>query len=102
MTAAADWWRRLGRWLARRRPHRRHARLVRRVHAHCPRTGELVALEIELGDTLDDRRILRCSAHAEQPPPCDQRCKFSPEALLGPADALIILPEGCRDTVEED
>ncbi len=102
MSTVGAWWDGLRRLATRWRPHRRHPRLIRRTHIRCPRTAEFVELEIELGETLADRRIVRCSAHPERPPPCDQHCRFAPETFLGPADALIILPEGCADTVEQD
>lgn len=103
MNRPAGWWAALRRRLGVLRPHRRHPRLVRRTHLHCPRTGEVVEVEIELGDTVAERRVLRCSAHpGASPPPCDARCRFAAEAFAGPAEALIILPEGCRDTTERD
>jgi hypothetical protein len=83
-------------------PHRRKARFIRRTHIRCPQTGALVEIELEFGSGLPERRVLRCSAHPEQPPPCDQRCRFGPDAFVGPADALIILPEGCESTKEQD
>jgi hypothetical protein len=102
MSAAGGWMEAVRRLGARLRPHHRHPRLVRRTHIHCPHSGALVEVEIELGSGRPERRILRCRAHPERPPPCDQRCRFAPEAFVGPADALIILPEGCEDTEGQD
>jgi hypothetical protein len=102
MNPSGGWAAALRRLAARVRPHRRHPRFIRRTHMRCPHTGALVEIELELGSGLPERRILRCSAHPEEPPPCDQRCRFSPDAFVGPADAFIILPEGCEDTKERD
>ena len=101
-SGAGGWGMALRRFLTRLRPHHRHPRIIRRTHVHCPQTGALVEIEIELGSGTPQRRILRCSAHPERPPPCDQRCRLAAEAFAGPADAVIILPEGCAETDAQD
>jgi hypothetical protein len=46
--------------------------------------------------------VLRCSAHPECPPTCDQACRKLAEAVLGPACALIICPPGSGPPDEID
>jgi hypothetical protein len=100
--APTSWWERVRGRVAPWWPHHRSPRFVRRTHVHCPRTGELVELDIAVGHSMAERHVLRCSAHPERPPRCEQECRFVPETFLGPADVLIILPEGCPDAEERD
>jgi hypothetical protein len=79
--------------LVRRRPSRA-PRLVRRTIVHCPETGAPVEIDLLMARTGGPDMVLRCSAHAECPPACDQACRKMAEAVVGPARALIICPPG--------
>jgi hypothetical protein len=84
-------------------PHRRQPmRTVRRVTVRCPRTGEPVEIDLLMGSTGGPRMVLRCSAHPECPPTCDQACRKLAEAVLAPANALIICPPGSGPPDEID
>jgi hypothetical protein len=79
----------------------RRPRIVRRVALRCPHKCTLVEVEILQGPDAGTRPVLRCSAHAECPPRCDHACRNTPEALRGPARALLIFPAGTEGLPDE-
>ena len=55
-----------------------------------------------MGETGSPEAVLRCSAHAGNPPTCDQACRLASEAALAPVQALIICPPGTGPPEEID
>jgi hypothetical protein len=90
-------------WLRRWRPQWRafRPRLVRRTLVHCPRTGALVEIDLLMRRTGSPDVVLRCTAHPECPPSCDQACRALAEAI-DPAGTLIICPPGSGPPEEVD
>lgn len=82
-------------WLSGMLPHWRNGRprLIRRTMVHCPRTTAPVEIDLLMKETGAADVVLRCSAHLECPPACDQACRELAEAVVG-AHALIIAPPG--------
>jgi hypothetical protein len=70
--------------------------------AHCPQTGALVEIDLLIQDTGGPNVVLRCSAHPECPPSCDQACRTLAEAVMGPGSTLIICPPGSGPPEELD
>lgn len=69
-------------------------RLVRRTTMHCPHSGSIVEIDLQMARTGWPTLVLRCSDRDDRPPGCDQACRMAAEAILGPAKALLILPPG--------
>jgi hypothetical protein len=74
---------------------------VRRVTVHCPATGVPVEIDLLMRSTGAADVVLRCSAHAECPPACDQACRKLAETVLGRPTAVIICPPGSSGPPEE-
>jgi hypothetical protein len=77
-------------------------RLVRRTTVHCPHTGALVEVDLQLDERGKPALVLKCSARRERPPACDEACRRRAEAVIGPARALLILPPGDDEPDEVD
>jgi hypothetical protein len=67
-------------------------RIVRRTTMHCPHTGLLVEVALEMTPTGGPALALSCSDRLDQPPGCDQSCRLTAEAVLAPVKSLLILP----------
>jgi hypothetical protein len=81
-------------FISRRLRWRARPRVVRRVTVHCPESGAPVEIDLLMRETGPPDVVLRCSAHPEQPPACDQACRRLAEAVLSPPAAVIICPPG--------
>lgn len=77
-------------------------RVVRRVTIHCPQSGAPVEVDILMRRTGPADVVLRCSAHPDGPPGCDQACRKLAEAVLARPTALIICPPGSGPLDEID
>ena len=75
---------------------------MRRVMVHCPQSGAPVEIDLLMRATGPADVVLRCSAHPEQPPACDQACRKLAEAVLSPPAALIVCPPGSGPPEEID
>jgi hypothetical protein len=75
---------------------------VRRVTIHCPQSGAAVEVDLLMRETGSADMVLRCAAHPEQPPTCDQACRKLAEAVLSPPSVLIICPPGGDPSDEID
>jgi hypothetical protein len=80
----------------RRWVHRRGGspRVVRRVDMECPHGRGLVQVDLLLDRAGRPEAVVRCTKHEKCPPTCDQACRRCAEAVLRPAEALIIYPGG--------
>ena len=67
-------------------------RIVRRVGMDCPHGRGLAEVDLLTDRAGKPEAVLRCSAHESCPPTCDQACRLCAEAVLMPADAIIIYP----------
>jgi len=69
-------------------------RVIRRTTVHCPESGAPVEIDLLMARTGAPHAVLRCSAHPECPPACDQSCRRLAEAVLGRGYTLIVCPPG--------
>ena len=92
----------LRRLAARLWPVRHRPAVVHRLALHCPHGGRLVEVDLLMGATGMPERVVRCSAHRQSPPTCEQACRTLHEALAGPVDTLLILPPGQQVPEEID
>ena len=86
-------------WL-QRAPRTHEPVCVRRVVLHCPHGGGIAEVDLVIGPESWSEKVLGCSLHGHCPPPCEQACRFLPEAQTAPTLALIMLPPGSQ-TVDE-
>lgn len=75
---------------------REELRFVRRVAMQCPHGRGTVEIDLLTDSLGKPQAALRCSAHESCPPTCDQACRRCAEAVLTPAEALIVYPTADR------
>ena len=91
---SATWLARLGAWLRGPEGAPPRFRFVRRVEIQCPHGHGLVSVDMVTDPHGVPETVLRCSAHTECPPSCDQSCRRCADAVRTPATALLVYPPG--------
>ena len=91
----------LSRLAARLRRRDRHPSVIHRVALRCPHGDGLVEVDVLMSPTGMPQKVVRCSAHRQDPPTCDQACRAVHEVFAA-QHMLVILPPGTEVPDEVD